>query len=75
MSEEIGLFEAMRTQRAIRYFKPDSVPDELIGRLLEAAVQAPSGGNRQHWAFLVIRATLSCGARSPGGSGPSPGRR
>ena len=55
MPEEIGLFEAMNSQRAIRYFKPDPVPDELIKRILEAAIRAPSGGNRQHWAFIVIR--------------------
>ena len=55
MPEEIGLFEAMNSQRAIRYFKPDPVPDEFIKRILEAAIRAPSGGNRQHWAFIVIR--------------------
>ena len=55
MPEEIGLFEAMHTQRAIRYLKPDPVPDELIDKILEAAIRAPSGGNRQHWAFVVIR--------------------
>ena len=52
---EIGLFEAMYTQRAIRRLKPDPVPDELIDRLIEAATKAPSGGDRQPWAFLVIR--------------------
>ncbi len=31
------------------------MPEELIERLLDAAIQAPSGGNRQHWAFLVVR--------------------
>ena len=55
MTEEIGLFEAMYTQRAIRYLKPDAVPDELIHKILDAAIRAPSGGNTQRWAFLVIR--------------------
>ena len=55
MPEEIGLFEAMHTQRAIRYFKPDPVPDELINKILEAAVRAPSGANLQRWAFIVIK--------------------
>ena len=40
MTDEIGLFEAMHTQRAIRYIKPDPVPDELITRLLEAGTKA-----------------------------------
>jgi nitroreductase len=52
---EIGLFEAIYTQKAIRRLKPDPVPDELVTKLIEAATKAPSGGNRQPWAFLVIR--------------------
>jgi nitroreductase len=52
---DIGLFEAMYTQKAIRRLKPDPVPDELVSKLLEAATKAPSGGNRQPWAFIVIR--------------------
>ena len=55
MPEEIGLFEAIYTQRAIREFKPDPVPDEMIHKLIEAATKAPSGSNRQSWRFLVIR--------------------
>ena len=55
MTEKIDLFEAIDTQRGIRYFKPDPVPDELITRLLEAAIKAPSGGAKQGWSFIVIR--------------------
>ena len=51
MAGEIGLFEAMGTQRAIRYFKGDAVPREAVERLLEAATRAPSGTNRQMWHF------------------------
>lgn len=55
MAEEIGLFEAIHTQRAIRYLKPDPVPDELITRLLDAAIRAPNAANYQRWAFIVIK--------------------
>jgi len=55
MPEEIGLFEAIYSQRAIREFNTDPVPDELIHKLIEAATKAPSGSNRQGWKFLVIR--------------------
>ena len=55
MTEIIDLFEAIDTQRGIRRFKPDPVPDELITRLLQAAIKAPSGGVRQGWSFIVIR--------------------
>ena len=50
-----GLFEIMRTTRSMRRLKPDPVPDDLIRRILEAAVCAPSGGNMQRWRFLVVR--------------------
>jgi nitroreductase len=49
------LFEAIHTQRAIRRFNDDPVSDEVIQRLLEAAIRAPSGRNTQPWRFLVIR--------------------
>ncbi len=52
---DISLSEAIRTQRAIRRFTTDPVPDEAITTLLEAAIRAPSAGNRQTWYFLVIR--------------------
>ena len=55
MPEEIGLFEAIDTQRALRYIKPDPVPEELITRILKAGIGAPSGSNSQGWAFIVIR--------------------
>ena len=51
---EIGLFDAIHTARALRRFEPDPVPDELITRILEAAICAPSGGNTQEWIFAVI---------------------
>ncbi len=59
MSDAIGLFEAIYSQRAIRRLKPDPVPDELIHKLIEAATKAPSGGNTQPWSFVVIRDAAS----------------
>ena len=55
MPTDIGLFEAIYSQRAIRKLKPDPVSDELVHKLIEAATKAPSGGNSQSWAFVVIR--------------------
>ena len=52
---EISLFDAIHTQRAIRHFTDKPVSDEAIATMLQAAVRAPSGGNRQPWHFLVVR--------------------
>ena len=55
MPEELGLFEAIDTQRGLRRFKPDPVPDKMISRILQAAIKAPSGGVQQGWSFVVVR--------------------
>ena len=52
---EIGLFEAMYTARALRRFKPDPVPDEVMTKVLDAAIRAPSGSNAQSWLFVVVK--------------------
>ena len=55
MAEAIGLFEAIYTTRSIRRFKPKPIPDDVLRMVLEAALQAPSGANRQPWTWLVVR--------------------
>ena len=52
---DIGLFEAIHTARSLRRLKPDPVPEELISQILDAAIRAPSAGNAQNWAFIVVR--------------------
>ena len=52
---EIGLFEAIYSARAMRRLRPDPVPEEVITRVLDAAIRAPSGGNAQNWRFVVVR--------------------
>ena len=54
IGEDIGLFDAIRTTRAIRRLKSDPVPVELIRRVCEAGTFAPSGGNRQPWFFVAV---------------------
>lgn len=49
------LEEAMRTQRALRRLTSDPVDDALVLRLIELALRAPSGGNAQSWAFVVVK--------------------
>jgi nitroreductase len=54
-TSDIGLFEAIYSARSLRHFTPDPVPQELIERVLDAAIRASSGGNTQHWTFIVVR--------------------
>lgn len=46
--------EALYTTRAMRRVKPDPIPRDVVARVLDAAVRAPSGGNAQSWRFLVV---------------------
>src|ERR1700722_5653754 len=52
---EIGLFDAMYSARALRRLRPDPVPEDVITKVLDAAIRAPSGGNAQNWIFIVVR--------------------
>ena len=52
---DLSLFDAIHTQRAIRRFTDEPVAEDAIQRILEAAVRAPSGRNRQPWRFVIIR--------------------
>ena len=52
---EIGVYEAMRTLRAVRRLKPGPIPDDVLHRVLEAATWAPTGGNRQPWRIIVVK--------------------
>jgi len=52
---EIGLYDAMRSCRAVRRHRPDPIPDDVLRRVLEAATFAPSGGNTQPWRIVAVR--------------------
>lgn len=47
--------EAILTRRSTRHYRPDPVEPEKLDAILDAARQAPSGGNNQTCHFLVIR--------------------
>lgn len=54
--ERRGLYRAIFERRDVRsQFLPDAVPDEVLGRILNAAHHAPSVGFMQPWDFVVIR--------------------
>ena len=51
---DMPLGEAIFSQRSIRRFRPDPITTDDLRLILEAAVKAPSGGNRQPARFLVL---------------------
>jgi hypothetical protein len=55
MKGENPIIEAIKTRRSIRQFTKEPVSDELLNRILESGLWAPSGKNNQPWKFAVIR--------------------
>lgn len=48
------LYEAMSTLRAVRRLKSDSIPEDVLNRVLEAATWAPTGGNVQPFRIICV---------------------
>ncbi len=51
----MDIFEIIKTRRSIRKFTEEPVTDEVIDRIIEAGIWAPSGLNNQPWKFAIIR--------------------
>lgn len=55
MEETPDFFTVVDTQRAIRRFTAQPVPDAVIHRILLAATRAPSARGAEPWGFVVVR--------------------
>jgi nitroreductase len=55
VTPETAFFTVVDTQRALRRFRPDPVPDAALHRVLAAATRAPSARGAEPWAFVVVR--------------------
>jgi nicotinate-nucleotide--dimethylbenzimidazole phosphoribosyltransferase len=53
-AERAGLYRAIFQRRDVRNYLPDPVPEDVLGRILEAAHHAPSVGMMQPWDFVLI---------------------
>src|SRR5215471_14323002 len=45
----------LRSLRAVRQLRPDSLPEDILRNILEVARWSGSAGNRQPWEFVVVR--------------------
>jgi nitroreductase len=52
----------LRSLRAVRSFRPDPVPREVVDDILEVARWSGSASNRQPWELVVIRDKETLGA-------------
>ena len=55
MATPDDLYALMSTTRSIRRISDAPIPDDVLQRVLQAAIWAPSGGNRQPWRIIAVR--------------------
>jgi nitroreductase len=48
-------YKLVEARKSIRQFKDQAVPQEVLERILQAGLHAPSGKNRQNWRFFVVQ--------------------
>ncbi|MEM3040659.1 MAG: nitroreductase family protein [Nitrososphaerota archaeon] len=48
------MFSNIRSRRSVKKFSSKKVPENILRRLLEAAIWAPSAHNAQPWRFVVV---------------------
>lgn len=47
--------DCIKERRSIRKFLDKEVPDEILKKILECAVRAPSSQNCQPWHFVIVK--------------------
>ncbi len=50
----LSVLEAIESRASVRFFKPDPVPREIIERIIEAGIRAPTAGGGEQWFFIVV---------------------
>jgi len=68
-TDAMDILEAITGRRSVREYTAQPVDQSTIGRLIDAAIQAPNAVNQQPWRFTVVRDQgaldrLSRGAKS-----------
>jgi len=54
-SDENNIWNVIQNRRSVRKFKPDTISDADILKIIDAARMAPTSGNQQPWKFLIIK--------------------
>ena len=51
----MDVYEAIKSRRTVRDYKPEPIPEDLLHKILQCARWSPSSSNTQKWSFIVIR--------------------
>lgn len=50
----MDIFETIKKRRSVRIFDGRPIPKEIIEKIIEAGIHAPSNCNTQGWRFIVV---------------------
>ncbi len=51
----MDVYQAIKSRRTVRDYKPDPIPQELVRKILQAGRWAPSSSNTQKWYFIAVQ--------------------
>jgi nitroreductase len=51
----MDLLKAIKERRSVRHYRSDTIPDEILVEILEAARRSPSWANTQVLRFIVVK--------------------
>ncbi|MBN1274021.1 MAG: nitroreductase family protein [Candidatus Aminicenantes bacterium] len=51
----MSILDIIKKRQSIRKYKNESIPEDVMNRVLEAARLAPSGKNLQPWKFIIVK--------------------
>lgn len=49
------VLDAIKNRRSVRKYLPKAIPEDALGRVIEAGRIAPSANNRQPWHFVIVK--------------------
>ena len=62
------VFETVKAKRAVRDFKPEPLPEDVVRRILDAGRLAGSAKNMQPWHFIAVQRRETLAALSECGT-------
>ncbi|MDP6633520.1 MAG: nitroreductase family protein [Phycisphaerae bacterium] len=51
----MDVYDAIRQRRSVRKFEDRAIADDVLARILDAGILAPTGRNTQEWKYVVVR--------------------
>jgi nitroreductase len=65
----MDVFDAIRTRRTVKSYRPEPVPHDVLERVLEAARWAPNHRQTEPWRFRVLGAEAQSRLKQAAGGG------